>query len=64
MSASREGWTPCPGNNCGDPLEVTTVDGRATSWPARCPSCRTLLHLPPEGEVTYYEPGACLDARD
>lgn len=60
---TREGWIPCPGNNCGDPLEVTTVDGKVVSWPATCRSCKTALHLPPDGEVVYDEP-TVLDPRD
>lgn len=56
MNGPREGWLPCPGNNCGDPLAVTTVDGRLVSWPAQCPSCRTPHHLPPEGMVEYDAP--------
>lgn len=49
-AVSLPGSLPCPGNNCGTPIQVklTWVEGSrgaavVAHTPARCPECRTEL---------------------
>lgn len=46
-------FVDCPGNNCGDPLQVVLGRSRngmlkITDWPWDCRSCRTIHHYAPE----------------